>query len=227
MAATENGREVDDLAVRLKHVKPLPIFGRAAAKKVKVITNKYQLPIEPSLDQALTTIYFSHIELWPRPRPDSRAPRLRQRQDSRALKRSAAKINTATRKYMSALGANSTFAQLLCAGLALPDHLPPRGEDVSALIRLLQRLEFNSRIATRAKAALGRRKDQLAVTVAAELGQLYDHYLPSSRRMLRGVSRSSLRREFVHDTLKLFDLDLSEDSIRTYREEKHTLRVRS
>ena len=215
MAARENTREADKLAASSPQVKPIPIFGSAAAEELKAITNKFELPSNPSLGQALTTIYFSHRDLW-----------LRQREGSKALKRYAKKINTATRKYLCALRRNSTFVRILCAPLVSPNCATI--EDINTLRHLLQRIEFNSHTAMRAKAPRGRAKDQLAVTVAAELGQLYDSYCPpSSHRLPRGVSRSTIRVEFVHDVLKLLNLDLTEASIRTYREKKHALRVRS
>jgi hypothetical protein len=117
---------------------------------------------------------------------------------------------------MSMLTDNPTWAELLCLG------------DINTLTKLLNRLLENSRIAKGAKAARGRAKDPLAIAVADDLGKLYDEYCPSSRhRALRGESRSAVRIDFVHDTLKLFDLDLSKDTIRTYREKKNSLRSAS
>jgi hypothetical protein len=216
MAARANGRKAGRLTVSVPRVTPIPIFDRAAREQLQAITNKFRLPRELSLGQDLTTIYFSHSDLWLR------------RRGSKALKRSAAKIKTATRKYMSVLSTDSFFAHLLCAKLESPTYSIPRIEDINTLTLLLQRLLDNSRAVMRAKVPHGRAKDPLAVTVVAELGALFDNYFPSSSRgMQRGVSRSTRRIEFIQDTLMLFNLPLTEDSIRTYRQNKNMRRVRA
>jgi hypothetical protein len=100
--------------------------------------------------------------------------------------------------------------------------------DISILTGLLRRLLLNSAVAKQAKSARGRGRDPLAVTVSAELGQLYDKWCPrSSRRMLRGESRSNIRASFVREAAGMLGLALAKDSIRTYREKKHVRRVRS
>ena len=200
--------------------KVIPLFESRATKEVAAIADKYKMPGEPDLGVAFRTIYWSHRELWLplRQKPGSTG--------AKAVQRSAAKINTATRRYMSVLtdGSSATLAQLLCADIGPPNHLV---EDINALTRLLQRLELNSNIAMHAKASRGRRKDQLAVTVASELGQLFDRYSPpSSRRFRRGESHGTIRSNFISDALRLFNLDLTEHTTRTYRETKHRRRVR-
>jgi hypothetical protein len=215
MAADRNKREADELAMSSRAVNPIPIFGGAADEKLKAITKTFELPIKLNLHQKLVDIYFDHKDLWLK------------RQGSREFKRSAAKINTATRKYMSVLNADSAFVQLLCDPMASPNDSTFPIEDINTLGRLLRRLAFNSNAAIRAKAARGRGKDQRAVTVAEKLGRLYDrHQPPSSRRMPRGVSRSDIRNAFINDMLNLLGLDLTEESIRTYREKKHRRRIR-
>jgi hypothetical protein len=212
-----------------------PIFGRDAASRIQAMTEKYQLRGDPSLGVALVAIYFSHQELW---HPHA--------QGARASTRSAAKFHFAVKKLMSVISQDvTTLAELLSApavaeslasamvGKFAGNHRAPAGSaptmgDLSTLMVLLRRLLLNSTVAKKAKSARGRGKDPLAVTVSAELGQLYDKCCPSSsRRMLRGESRSNIRARFVHEAAGMLGVRLTEYSSLTYRKKKHLRRVRS
>jgi hypothetical protein len=196
--------------------KRIPLFESGAAKKIKAITDDYQLPEYPSLSEALETIYFRHEDLWPS-----------DKQGSKSQKRSAKAIHSATKEYMSVLSSHS-FSELLCTAVAPQGHSKLSIGDTNTLTALLRRLLFNSSTAMRARSALGRRKDPLAVTVSADLGQLYDKWCPPSPRpTLRGDSRSHIRTSFVHEAASLLGIALTEDSIRTYGEKKHTRRIPS
>jgi len=196
---------------------PIPLFAHGSAKKVKAITCRYQLSDYPDLGQALTTIYFRHRDLW-----SSEA------EGSKVLKRSATKINSATRKYMSVLSSNATFAMLLGLAVGDPEGSTRSVGDINTLTSILTRLLRNSATAMQATTARGRRKDPLAVTVSAELWQFYDKSCPpNSRAKLPGESRGDLRARFVRDAAALLGVRLTEDSIRTYRETWHVRRVRS
>jgi hypothetical protein len=149
----------------------IPIFGRDAATRIQAITEKYQLRGDTSLGVALAKMYFDRQELW---LPHSRA---------KALKRAAAKINLATKKYMSVLAKDATFAQLLSSAPAPKDDSSLTIGDINTLRTLrglLRRLLVNSAVARQATSARGRGKDSLAVTVSAELGLLYDKCCPPS-----------------------------------------------
>jgi hypothetical protein len=203
--------------VRMLNIRPIPLFTAGAKKRLETLTKKYQLPREPPLGRALQTVYFGHRDLW-----------LRGHRGAKALKRSAATINTATKEYMSVLGANSDFAQMLSDGIDTTGATAANLPDINMLVRILQLILFNSNVARRAKATRGRGINALAVTVADELHRLYRQYFPlPPRRSLKGVSPSDARNEFVRDAMQLLDLDLTEDSIRTYRQKRHTRRITS
>jgi hypothetical protein len=197
--------------------KRIPLFASGAATKIKAITDKYQLPKYPSFGEAVETIYFQHKDLWSS-----------DKQGSKAHKRSARTIHSATEEYMSVLSRNSTFAELLCTAVEPQGHSRLPIGDINTLTALLKRLLFNSFTAKRATSARGRGKDPLAVTVSTDLGQLYDKWCPPSPRPTpRGESRSHIRASFVHDAARLLGITLTEDSVRTYREKKHKRRIPS
>jgi hypothetical protein len=201
--------------------KTIPIFEIGGSKRVAAIADMYRLRGEPGLGVALLTIYLSHRGLWVRQNqtPGSSG--------AKATQRSAAKINRATSKYMRVLaaGSNLPLARLLCGSEIPSGDAGAHVADINTLTRLLQQLARNSHIAMRAKAARGRRVDELAITVATELGQLYDNYSPTVPRRLKGENRGNIRLDFIGEALKLFGLHLSKESIRTYRESKHTRRL--
>jgi hypothetical protein len=160
--------QLEDMSIPVPRLprtpRSIPIFGRDAAIRIQAMTERYKLQGDTGLGDALMKIYFSHHELW-----------LPHAQDARASTRAAAKINFVTKKYMSLLSQNvTTFAHLLTAAAAPTDNSRLAMGDVSMLTLLLRRLLFNSNLAKGAKSARGRGKDPLAVTVAAELGRLYD-----------------------------------------------------
>lgn len=231
-----------------KPPRSIPIFGRDAARRIQVMTEKYQLQGDPApnLDVELAGIYFSHQELW--------HPNV---QGARASTRAAAKINFATKRFMSLLSRNvATVVHLLTAAAAPTDDSRLAMVDVNTLTLLLRRLLFNSYVAKGAKSARGRGRDPLAVTVAAKLGRFYDKCCPASalerapmrtrtmsaprsrkaprkhRRApssgrLEGESRSSIRARFVREAAAMLGVRLTEDSVLTYRKKKHQRRVRS
>ncbi len=197
--------------------KRIPLVESVATKKLKAITQKYQLPMEPSLGDALDKLFFRHQDLWS---PD--------KLQSKTHKRSATKIHKATKKYMSVLSENSTFAKLLCAAVGHPGRSTLSFSDVNTLTTLLKRLLINSSNACRTASARGRGKDPLAITVSDELGILYDHMCPPSPRLLRrGESRNHIKTSFIRDAAALLGIALTEDTIRTYGEKKHKRRIRS
>lgn len=195
---------------------PIPLLTSCATEKIKAITDEHKLPSYSRLYSALTTIFFKHQDLWS---PD--------KQGARMLKRSAAKIHTATKKYMSVLSSDSTFAELLCTAVEPQGHSQLPIGDINTLTALLKRLLDNSSAARQATSARGRGKDALAVTVSEDLEKLYDKWRPPSPGpTLRGESRNDIRARFVHDAASLLGVTLAEASIRTYREKKHKRRVR-
>jgi hypothetical protein len=242
--------QVDEVSIPApklpKTPRSIPIFGRDAAIRIQALTERYQLQGDTELGDALMKIYFNHHELW-----------LPHAQDARASMRAAAKINFATKKYMSLLSRNITiFAHLLTTAAAPTDDSRLAMGDVNTLTLLLRRLLFNSYVAKGAKSARGRGRDPLAVTVAAKLGRFYDKCCPASalerspmrtrtmsaprsrkaprkhRRApasgrLEGESRSSIRAQFVREAAAMLGVRLTEDSVLTYRKKKHQRRVRS
>jgi hypothetical protein len=193
----------------------IPLFGRQAAEQLATLTKKYELPGSPTLAEALNTLYFGHTELW------SNNPR-----SSAALKRYAGNVNNATKKYMSILGKSSDFAGWLSQGDNSTDLNNSAIRDINTLPSLLRKIVFRSNLAQHAKASRGRGKSALAVSVAAELQLIYDAYHPSDRHGLpKGRSRSIDCNEFVHDALALLGINLTEDTVRTYRQKKHQARA--
>jgi hypothetical protein len=192
------------------------LFAKSAAEEIKAITDKYQMP-KDRLGEELERLCFQHQDLWPS-----------DKQGSKAHKRSATTIHSATKRFMFVLSRNSTFAELLCTAVEPQGHSRLSIGDINTLTALLKRLLFNSSTAKRARSALGRAKDPLAVTLSEGLGQLYDKWCPPSPRpTLRGENRGHLRASFVHDALRLLGITLTDDSIRTYREKKHKRRISS